>query len=312
VRELQRKLSAAGFLAPDSAEDGTFCARTHAALIAFQDSHGLNATGECDDQTWSALIEASWELGERLLFLRSPNLRGDDVAALQTMLNRLGFDCGRVDGIFGPLAVRAISDFQANVGLDVNGICTPELVGHIRRISSQTGAGPGVAAVRESVELSGQVGTDSLRIVVGTFPGAAALAHSLARRIGAAHPLTTTVDSDASTQAMTANRFRADVYIGCEVSESARSVIQYYEVPTFVSVGGRNLARRIAAAISQKVPELNLDVQGVRHPVLRETRMHAVLCSLGPHDMVGLTTNSLSTAIADALAAWLADPTHEG
>jgi N-acetylmuramoyl-L-alanine amidase len=90
VHELQRKLSAAGFLAPGSAEDANFCARTHAALLAFQDSYGLQATGECDDQCWSALIEASWFLGERLLFLRSPNLRGDDVTELQSSLNRLG------------------------------------------------------------------------------------------------------------------------------------------------------------------------------------------------------------------------------
>lgn len=311
MRELQRKLSAAGFLAPDSAEDSTFCARTHAALIAFQDAYGLNTTGECDDQTWSALIEASWELGERLLFLRSPNLRGDDVATLQTLLNRLGFDCGRVDGIFGPLAVRAISDFQANIGLDVNGICTPELVGHIRRMSSQTGAGPGVAAVRESVELEEQIGNDAVRVVVGMFPGAASLSHALARRIAQNHALTTTVDSDASTQAATANRFLADVYLACEDSGSARCVIQYYEVPTFVSMGGRNLARRIAAAITQRVPELHVDVQGVRHPVLRETRMHAVLCSLGPADIVGLKTNAVSGAIADAFEAWLADPAAE-
>ena len=34
--------------------------------------------------------------------LTAPNLRGEDVAELQRILARLGFDCGRVDGIFGP------------------------------------------------------------------------------------------------------------------------------------------------------------------------------------------------------------------
>lgn len=311
MHELQRKLSAAGFLAPGSAEDATFCARTHAALVAFQDAYGLRTTGECDDITWSALIEASWVLGERLLFLRSPNLRGDDVAELQTLLNRLGFNCGRVDGIFGPLLVDAISDFQTNIGVEANGICTPELVEHIKRMSSQTGAGPGVAAVREAVELESQVGTDDVRIVIGYFPGMISLAHALARRVRLQHSLTTTVDSDASTQAMTANRLRADVYVGVEDSQASGCTIYFYEVPTFTSVGGRNLAHHIAREIAARIPELSVTVHGVRHPVLRETRMHAVLCSLGPHDIVGLKTSALSTAIDSALTLWLSDPASE-
>ena len=72
-------------------------------MIAFQDAFGLRADGIVDDVVWSTLIEASWNLGSRVLFLRTPNLRGDDVAEMQTVLNRLGFDCGRVDGIFGPV-----------------------------------------------------------------------------------------------------------------------------------------------------------------------------------------------------------------
>jgi hypothetical protein len=39
--------------------------------------------------------------------------------------------------------------------------------------------------------------------------------------------------------------------------------------------------------------------------------MHAVLCSLGPSDVVGLKTNALSVAIDEALNEWLADPTTE-
>ena len=278
--------------------------------MAFQDSYGLRTTGECDDLTWSALIEASWVLGERILFLRTPNLRGDDIAELQTLLNRLGFNCGRVDGIFGPLTVDAISDFQANIGVDANGICTPELVQHIRRMSSQTGEGPGVALVRESVELAAQIATDTARIVVGFFPGAAGVAHALARRVRARHPLTTTVDSDASTQAMTANRFSADVYVGVEDAGATSCTIYFYEVPTFTSAGGRNLAHHIASAMRARIPELSVHVQGVRHPVLRETRMHAVLCSLGPSDVVSLKTNAISVAIDEALNEWLTDPSN--
>jgi N-acetylmuramoyl-L-alanine amidase len=250
-------------------------------------------------------------LGERLLFLRSPNIRGDDVAELQTLLNRLGFDSGRVDGIFGPLLVRAISDFQVNVGVESNGICTPELVAVLHRMSLQTGSGPGIAVVREGIELETQHAGDTARIVVGYFHGGAAIAHAVVKRAKETHPLTATVDSDASAQAQTANRFLAEVYVGFEVSDEPLCTLSYYEVPTFVSVGGRNLAKRIAGALKDRAPELSIQLQGVRHPILRETRMPAVLCSMGPADIVGLKTSAISAAVADAIDAWRADPSTE-
>jgi N-acetylmuramoyl-L-alanine amidase len=101
------------------------------------------------------------------------------------------------------------------------------------------------------------------------------------------------------------------VYIGCESSDDAGCTIHYYEVPTFHSAGGRNLALRIAAAISARAPELHVQTLGVRHPVLRETRMTAVLCSMGPHEVVSLKTNAVSTAICDALDAWRENPATE-
>ena len=227
------------------------------------------------------------------------------------MLNRLGFDCGRVDGIFGPLLVRAISDFQQNIGVDSNGICTPELVDVLRRVSLQTGTGPGIAVVREGIELETQHSGDSARIVIGYFHGGAGIAHAVVKRAKEMHPLITTVDSDSSAQAQAANRFLAEVYVGFEVNDEASCTLSYYEVPTFVSVGGRNLAKRIAAAIGDRAPELSIHLQGVRHPILRETRMPAVLCSMGPTDLVGLKTSAISAAVADAIDAWRADPTTE-
>ena len=74
---------------------------TQAAVCAFQQARGLTSTGVCDDLTWTALVEASWRLGDRHLYLRAPHLRGDDVAELQHRLGQFGFDAGRVDGIFG-------------------------------------------------------------------------------------------------------------------------------------------------------------------------------------------------------------------
>ncbi|MHB1090350.1 MAG: peptidoglycan-binding domain-containing protein, partial [Ilumatobacteraceae bacterium] len=108
VRELQQRLIAAGFLANAHIEPGFFCRATADALINFQTKQGLPADGYCDRNTWAALVEAAWILGSRLLYLTSPHMRGDDVASLQHQLARLGFDCGRVDGILGPRSIHAL------------------------------------------------------------------------------------------------------------------------------------------------------------------------------------------------------------
>lgn len=44
-----------------------------------------------------------------------------EVSGVQGRLNNLGFDCGPVDGIFGPRTQRALKRFQASVGLQATG-----------------------------------------------------------------------------------------------------------------------------------------------------------------------------------------------
>ncbi len=64
-------------------------------------------------------------LGTRLLKRTSPYMRGDDVKALQAMLNVLGYDCGAVDGIFGNMTKAAVLAFQTAKGLAADGIVGP-------------------------------------------------------------------------------------------------------------------------------------------------------------------------------------------
>ena len=52
-------------------------------------------------------------------------MRGDDVKALQSMLNVLGFDCGVVDGIFGDKTRAGVKAFQQAKGLVTDGIVGP-------------------------------------------------------------------------------------------------------------------------------------------------------------------------------------------
>ena len=66
--------------------------------------------------------DEGFELGERLLYLRTPNFSGKDVEQLQTALGALGFACGGVSGTFGAYTEGALRKFQLNMGLEPDGI----------------------------------------------------------------------------------------------------------------------------------------------------------------------------------------------
>ena len=279
-------------------------------MRAFQRHRGLHDHGRCDEPTWLALVESSWQPGDRPLRLVAPHLRGDDVGWLQTALGRLGFDCGRVDGIFGPVTARALEDFQRNCGVDVDGVCGPATVRVLEISGARTGTGPGVAAIRELEQLS-SVGTSvqSLRAVIGQFGGLGTLARQIAQALRQRGARVITADElDPSLHAATANRFAATVYIGFEPRPEAVAEIAYYATTGFESQGGRALAERIAFAMDAHPGLPRATTLGMRLAVLRETRMTAVVCSFGPVQRIVDAAPLLSDAVVEALAAWAASP----
>lgn len=255
-------------------------------------------------------MEASWRLGDRPLKLLAPNMRGDDVGTLQCLLGKLGFDCGRVDGIFGASTASALQDFQRNCGLQVDGVCGPITSRAIHTISSRTGSGPGVATIRE-LERLGTVSAslEGLRVVIGQFGGLSALARSVAQELRSQRARLITVDElDPSRQAAAANRHAASVYIGLEAHAEPRATISYYSTAGFESAGGRSLAGRLVTAISSTEVLPAVRAAGMRLAVLRETRMTAVVCSMGPVQHVADATAALRDAIVAALVAWIRSP----
>jgi N-acetylmuramoyl-L-alanine amidase len=288
-------------------DEGLYCPVTEQAVIDFQASRGLRTDGICDAATWAAVVEASWSLGDRLLYLTSPNLRGDDVVELQTLLSRLGFDCGRVDGIFGPLCAHAVSEFQSNAGLSVDGICSTDTVRALHRLSSQSGEGPGIAIIRETEKLlAAERGFH--RVVVGQFGGFSGVARLVSRSLREQHDVVMLVDEpEVAAHVRAANHFAANAYIGLEGHAEPECTIAYYAVDGFVSVGGQALAESIARELVAELPHLRASAVGMRLPVLRETRMPAVLCSLGPFQEIADNARQAATAISRAFLVWQDD-----
>ncbi len=304
MRDLQRRLVTAGVAAVGTSS-GLFDEATVRAVASFQDVRGLRSTGECDEDTWLALIEAGWRLGDRVLLLTAPQLRGDDVVSLQQALNHLGFDCGRPDGILGPATIRALVDFQRNSGINADGVCGPSTVATLELLRRQSGSGPGVARIRESESVIGSSTLGSLRVVVGQFGGLSSITRSLARALRLAGAVVLSTDEyEPSAHAAVANRFGASVYVGFEAQPDACSVISYFAVPEFESRGGRALALQLALQLDGVTAPAQ--AVGMRLAVLRETRMPAVVCTMGPVRAVVDSTERIADAVVESLHVWAA------
>lgn len=121
VEDVQRRLVTIGLMQEDDI-DGVFGDETAAAVRQFRKQSELEAGDEIDERTWSALVDASYHIGDRTLYLRMPYFHGHDVIELQQALGALGFSSGREDGIFGAHTEDGVRKFQRNMGLPSDGI----------------------------------------------------------------------------------------------------------------------------------------------------------------------------------------------
>ena len=133
VEDVQQRLVTVGLLDEENVT-GEFDQRTAEAVRTFCVRQGLPASDEVDKRVWSALVDASFTLGDRTLYLRMPHFHGHDVLELQHALSVLGFACGEPDGIFGAFTEAALRKFQLNLGLPADGIAGAYTYAAIRNL----------------------------------------------------------------------------------------------------------------------------------------------------------------------------------
>ena len=307
VLDVQQRLELLGFSSGVD-PDGTYGDGTRAAVEAFQYRRGLRIDGACGPQTWSALVEAGRALGDRFLYRRTPMLRGDDVADLQQRLSALGFDSGRVDGIFGDLTSAALGEFQRNVGLPVDGIAGAATVAELLRFGTRHHDTELVASVRDRERLRAAPRTlAGRRVAVGEEGGLDATVAALRRLLvnyGAV--VTTHHHPDGSIQASEANAGDAEVYIGLRLDSAERHCsTAYYGGERYTSEGGRRLAELLQAALSSSLDLPDGGSRGMSLPVLRETRMPAVISEIGPAAVVVEQAAVIARSVVEALSEWV-------
>jgi N-acetylmuramoyl-L-alanine amidase len=305
VRDIQGRLNALGFSTEPDAP-GSFGPGTADAVCGFQRARGLPADGIVGPDTWRALVGAGYRLGDRLLYRRVPMMRGDDVADLQRRLSALGFDTGKVDGIFGPDTLAGLLDFQSNRRLPEDGIAGREVADELDLMARATGK-PGRDGVREHewlaalpTHLIGQ------RVFVDPFCrtpaegakawAAATLFSRIIQDLGANPTLSRSLDTSPAprVRAVRANRLGVDFIVAFAEPGSDETAVYYFASAHSHSPAGKRLASAIA-------DRLGIPVAGRILPILKDTRAPAVI--VATEDLDGHTGGSAAQGVIDLFAA---------
>jgi N-acetylmuramoyl-L-alanine amidase len=341
VADIRAKLEALGWLDRTlSADEDLFDETTDRAVRGFQQERGLRIDGVVGQETYLALDEAHWRLGDRVLsYTVARPFVGDDVATLQQRLLDMGFDPGRCDGIFGLATEAALKEFQRNVGLRADGALGPGTLHALQQLQNTvTGGSP--SQRREEEQLRRGAGSLAGRIVVldpghgGADQGAVAhglveseLVFDLATRVegrlgalGVTTYLTRSSDTcpEVRERATFANEMAAEIFVSLHLDElpsrhASGSACFFYgaslparSLDTAVRVVRSAVGERLADLISREVATRTDLVDGRTHPksweLLRLTRMPAVRLEVGYLSHTGDAARLSAPEFRDALA----------
>jgi hypothetical protein len=246
-------------------------AETVALVEAFQRTRGLPLTGVVDQTTFERLDEARWQLGQRLLYDTRPRLRGDDVAELQVLLAQLGFNPGRIDGIYGSLTATALGEFQRNRDLETSEALTKATLQELSRVRA-TNAGRRL--VTDARDLAG---FDPQAIGSVLLCGEGPLATALATCLSDAPLVHARLDLPHEESADFANDHDVALVLSFEPLQEVEGIhLHYWASYRSHSHRGELFASSLAAVLAQIDEGPRVEVTGMALPILRETKMTTV------------------------------------
>ena len=301
---------------------------------AFQQDRGLTVNGLINEITARSLEEARFRLGDRVLVFNTTALmRGDDVANLQDRLIQMGFNCGKVDGVYEITTENAVKEFQKSVGILSDGRCGPATLISLMRLA-KTVSGGAPSALRESINHSVRSPALANKVIVidpswgGEFTGESAngvneseIVFDLAQRLegrlialGVNVILTRSANNSPleKDRIKVANSVNADLVIALKVdsykNEKANGVATYFygrEDKGVRSVVGERLANLIQREICARTDLLNCHTHGKSWDLLRLTVAPTIRIDLGylsnPQDARRLSIAAFRDQLAEAI-----------
>ncbi len=340
VAEIRAKLGVLGLLAEGEGAElldpsgALFDEATDLAVRTFQQARGISVDGVVGPRTYHALDEARWRLGDRILFFVPARLMaGDDVATLQQRLLDMGFDCGRVDGLFGVETEQSLREFQRNIGVVADGTCGPATFKALTQLTrTVVGGSPHAMRDSEAITRAGPALAGKLVIIdparsEGGGRADHAVVYDIATRLegrlsatGASAFLTRGPETAAADgpseedQASFANAAGADLLLSVHVNRhpnpAASGVATYFygndEYGHHSTVGER-LADLVQREICARTDLVDCRVHPKTWDVLRRTRMPAVRVEVGylshPGDAARLADPAFRDTLAEAIGA---------
>ena len=294
---------------------------TESEIRSFQQARGLDVTGFVDAVTARALEESQWKLGDRSLYLHNVDLmRGDDIASLQTRLTEMGFDCGRVDGIYGPRTESAVKEFQKSVGATVDGKCGPAtIIALIRLTKIVSGGVP--STLRQNATQQSRGPALANKVIVLNPDSDNEIAYDVAVRtegrllaLGASVFLTRGISNNPPEQdrIQFSNKSNADLMISLNLdsyeNEKAHGAATYFygsDTHGVHSIVGERFASLVQREICARTDLANCRIHAKTWDLLRLTTAPTVRIDLGytsnPGDMSRLSRPDFRDVIAEAL-----------
>ncbi len=335
--EVRDRLERLGLLDACTSDRDRFDDAVDAAVRAFQQERGIDVDGIVGRTTFRRLEEARWRLGDRISAYSAGHLiAGDDIAELQQRLNTLGFDSGRVDGVFGPDTDQALREFQRNVGIDVDGTCGPSVWRALDRLTRTVQGGAAASLRWQHEHALARTGVANKVVVIDPGHGGpdygnvahrlaeSIVADDLARRIQGrlaaigtqallSRPKTFELESavDEADRAVFANETGADLVVSLHTdsdpSGQARGISTYYfGHPNDESAMGRYFADLVQSEIVARTDLIDCRTHGKTWDLLRMTRMPAVRIEFGylsnEQDASRLANAAFRDVVAEAVA----------
>ncbi|MCI8468765.1 MAG: peptidoglycan-binding protein [Eggerthellaceae bacterium] len=242
VEDVQHRLMLIGHLT-EGQVTGTYDDITAQAVAAFCANVGLPASGEVNDKTWAALVDASYSLGDRTLYLRMPYFHGHDVLELQQALGALGFAVGHEDAIFGAYTEMALRKFQMNLGLPSDGIAGAYTYAALRNLHhSWVGKGAPHVPLQLGFARAADVLEANALCLFGTDGFTRSVASRMSNLALATNPASKIVSADSLSVAPDAGMLLVHVVVQGAPAEEA--------VPVVDCADDEGLALRLRSAIT--------------------------------------------------------------